>query len=172
MREAPAHNAVFTGTTNRDRTVAVGLRAPGAGPRIDFLGEVGITGAEQLDKEAPMQGPSKIFSRLDLECLLCRMVTPLGLQASDNEMFKGSVFGRDSLLSVTIVSETGRDYARLSDLVLTSMARMRGLKEDARLEEEPGKFAHELRLRDMPGMNLDLYENLLVRKFGEYVPGV
>jgi glycogen debranching enzyme len=121
-------------------------------------------------KEVDVQAPSKIFSVLELEALLCRMVTPLGLQASDNDLFKGSIFGRDSLISLDFLLESEGEHSWLSDLVLTSLSRTRGLKDTPRLEEQPGKFAHELRLRGMPGMNLETYDRL-ADMFGEYIPG-
>ncbi len=97
-------------------------------------------------------------------------MTQNGLQASANGLFKGAVFGRDSLLSHLFWMETRPTDRLFSEQILLSLARTIGRGFNPRLEEEKGKIAHEFRDSFSPGMSLKVY-NDLKKKFGEYAPG-
>lgn len=110
--------------------------------------------------------PSRIFSEYDLRALLEGMITPRGIQASSDKKFASAVFGRDSLWIGRFMIDT----PRIAELALTSVAEMQGTVFDPCCEEEPGKIAHEKRVRDEPGTDLATYDALM-RDFGESAPG-
>ncbi len=88
-----------------------------------------------------------------------------GVYASSDRLFKGAVFGRDSL----VVAE---DLLTLKPLlvkrILIILARLQGLRHRSINEEEPGKIIHEYRTRLVDGKNLsgtplEIFENLSKR---------
>lgn len=98
------------------------------------------------------------------------MVTPQGLQASANELFKGAVFGRDSLWSARFLVDdpAAKDIVRLA---LHSLARTQGVTFAPERAEEPGKIAHECRLKNDPANNKETLA-LFERVYGEAAPGL
>lgn len=89
----------------------------------------------------------------------------LGVFASSDTLFKGAVFGRDSL----VVAE---DLMTLRPLlvrrILLSLARLQGLKHNRANEEEPGKIVHEYRTkvvdgRPLSGKQKEIFEDLAFR---------
>lgn len=89
----------------------------------------------------------------------------LGVYASSDTLFKGAVFGRDSL----VVAE---DLMTLRPLlvrrILLSLGRLQGLAHHSPNEEEPGKIIHEYRTKTvdkkpLSGKPLEIFEDLAAR---------
>lgn len=90
-----------------------------------------------------------------------------GVYASSDRLFKGAVFGRDSL----VVAE---DLMTLRPLlvkkILVTLARLQGLGHHSANEEEPGEIVHEYRTlvvdgRKLDGVPLEIF-NKLSKKWG------
>ncbi|OQA04787.1 MAG: hypothetical protein BWY68_00120 [bacterium ADurb.Bin400] len=73
---------------------------------------------------------------------LLQVITPSGIQASNSHLFKGAIFGRDSL---RVALDLLPRYPSVSELAITSLARLQGSKSNTLNEEEPGKIPHEYR---------------------------
>lgn len=95
--------------------------------------------------------------------------TGLGVYASSDTLFRGAVFGRDSL----VVAE---DLMTLRPLlvkrIILALARLQGLDHHTANEEEPGKIIHEYRTRTvdnkpLTGKPLEIFENLSHRWGGD-----
>lgn len=126
-------------------------------------------GKEFAEKEeiiAALPVPSKIFSEAELLEELGKMVTPAGLQASANNLFRGAVFGRDSLWTARFLIED----KEIAHLALTSLARIQGKKHVPKRGEEPGKIAHEYRLAHDADANQDIL-SMFKKMYGEAIPG-
>lgn len=88
-----------------------------------------------------------------------------GVYASSDRLFKGAVFGRDSLV---VAEDLMTLRPQLVKRILITMARLQGLKHHATNEEEPGKIVHEYRTktvdgRKLSGVPLEIFENLSKR---------
>jgi len=79
---------------------------------------------------------SSVIDQLD------RVTTPEGIQASDWDLFRGAVFGRDS-------AQVGLDiapwFAHRALAIVVTLAARRGRRHDPHTEEEPGRIHHEWR---------------------------
>lgn len=83
------------------------------------------------------------FRETDLFATLVGLVTPLGIQASNDELFKGAVFGRDSL-------RVGLDLvpwlAPLSETIIFSLATLQATEAKAVSDaKRAGQIPHEAR---------------------------
>jgi glycogen debranching enzyme len=86
----------------------------------------------------------------------------LGVYASSDTLFRGAVFGRDSLV---VAEDLMTLRPQLVKRILLTMARLQGLKYHSANEEEPGKIIHEYRTRvvddkALRGRPLEIFENL------------
>jgi glycogen debranching enzyme len=89
--------------------------------------------------------------------------------ASSDTLFKGAVFGRDSLV---VAEDLMTLRPQLVKRILLTMARLQGLKHRSANEEEPGKIIHEYRTRvvddkALSGRQLQIFENLSRRWGGD-----
>ncbi|MBC7836525.1 hypothetical protein H7X87_01985 [Acetobacteraceae bacterium] len=109
---------------------------------------------------------SKIFSEEDLYAQVKEMITERGLQASGNALFRGAVFGRDSLWTARFLIA----HQDIAHLVLTSLAQTQGTRHVPQREEEPGKIAHEYRRSDDPNANQEILQ-MFQKTYGQTVPG-
>jgi glycogen debranching enzyme len=75
-----------------------------------------------------------------------------GVYASSDTLFKGAVFGRDSL---EVAEDLLRIKPRLVRHILTTLAHLQGLHSSDISEEEHGKIVHEYRTRLVDGKPLD-----------------
>jgi len=93
----------------------------------------------------------------------------LGIYASSDTLFRGAVFGRDSLV---VAEDLMTLRPQLAKRILVTLARLQGLSHHTASEEEPGKIIHEYRTRvvdDKPlsGRPLEIFENLSRRWGGD-----
>jgi glycogen debranching enzyme len=72
----------------------------------------------------------------------------LGVYASSDTLYKGAVFGRDSLEVAEDLMDTNRLLVRR---ILLTLARLQGEEWNDANEEEPGKIMHEYRRRIVDG---------------------
>lgn len=93
-----------------------------------------------------MSDMPNILSRSHLERVLATLVTPAGIQASDWELYRGAVFGRDSLM---VGLDLVRWYPEVALVALKTAASHQGTATNLHTEEEPGRIHHEHR----PGRN-------------------
>lgn len=75
----------------------------------------------------------------------------LGVYASSDRLFKGAVFGRDSL---TVAEDLMTRRPELAKRILLALAGLQGLQHHSANEEEPGKIIHEYRTRVVDGRPL------------------
>src|SRR4051794_30262858 len=85
-----------------------------------------------------------------------------GVYASSDRLFKGAVFGRDSLF---VAEDLMTLRPQLVKRVLITLAKLQGLEHRSENEEEPGKILHEYRTRKvdgrpLSGKTLEIFENL------------
>ncbi|MFA5926565.1 MAG: hypothetical protein WCT32_02255 [Patescibacteria group bacterium] len=78
----------------------------------------------------------------ELNSSLSKALTPIGIQASNSKLFKGAIFGRDSL---RVALDLLPWHSSVALLAITSLGRLQGNKHDNDSEEEPGKIPHEYR---------------------------
>jgi glycogen debranching enzyme len=76
-----------------------------------------------------------------------------GVYASSDVLFRGAVFGRDSL---EVAEDLMLVRPRLVRDILLTMGRLQGLENNALNEEEPGKIIHEYRVTALNGKQIDL----------------
>jgi len=85
----------------------------------------------------------------------------MGIYASSDTLFKGAVFGRDSL-------EVGEDLLqikpRLVDRILLTLASLQGEELNEEREEEPGKIIHEYRTSIIAGKPIDEIQQQILEK--------
>lgn len=89
-----------------------------------------------------MADTPNILSRPHLEQVLATLVTPAGIQASDWELYRGAVFGRDSLI---VGLDLVRWYPDVALVALKTAASHQGTATNLHTEEEPGRIHHEHR---------------------------
>ncbi|MEX2006977.1 MAG: hypothetical protein WD877_02325 [Candidatus Saccharimonadales bacterium] len=91
----------------------------------------------------------------------------LGVYASSDRLFKGAVFGRDSL---EVAEDLMHIKPKLVEKILLTMASLQGEADDYLNEEEPGKIIHEYRKTVVDGKPLDKVSqdifNSLARQWG------
>jgi glycogen debranching enzyme len=97
----------------------------------------------------PLIQASKFFPLVALRSITSR--SGLGVYASTDTLYKGAVFGRDSLEVAEDLMDTNKFLAQRIFLTLGSL---QGEVNDSRNEEEPGKIAHEYRRRIVDGKPL------------------
>ncbi len=93
----------------------------------------------------------------------------LGVYASSDTLFKGAVFGRDSLV---VAEDLMTLRPQLVRSVLLTLARLQGTVHNTANEEEPGKIIHEYRTRivdnkALSGRPLEIFNNLCRRWGGD-----
>ncbi|MBX4201284.1 hypothetical protein KW803_00100 [Candidatus Saccharibacteria bacterium] len=86
----------------------------------------------------------------------------LGVFASSDRLFKGAVFGRDSL---EVAEDLMYLKPKLVEKIILTMASLQGEVDNPSNEEEPGKIVHEYRTPDIDGRALnqtsrEIYERL------------
>lgn len=86
----------------------------------------------------------------------------LGVYASSDRLFRGAVFGRDSL---EVADDLMHIKPRLVEKILLTIASLQGENDRAANEEEPGKIIHEYRTPRVDGHPLnqtsqEIYERL------------
>lgn len=91
------------------------------------------------------------------------------MYASSDTLFRGAVFGRDSLV---VAEDLMTLRPQLVKRILLTLARLQGLKRYTANEEEPGKIIHEYRTRvvdgrALSGRPLEIFENLSQRWGGD-----
>src|SRR3989344_9348628 len=96
--------------------------------------------------------------------------TGLGVYASSDTLFRGAVFGRDSLV---VAEDLMTLRPQLVKRILLTMARLQGLIHRSINEEEPGKIIHEYRSRvvdskALSGRTLEIFEKLSQRWGGDH----
>jgi glycogen debranching enzyme len=96
----------------------------------------------------PIQAlPKKLLppKPLPLPVVALRAVTSKtgkGVYASSDTLFKGAVFGRDS---IEVAEDLLRLRPRLAKRIIYTLAKLQGEERNDRTEEEPGKIIHEYR---------------------------
>jgi len=85
-----------------------------------------------------------------------------GIYASSDRLFKGAVFGRDSL---EVAEDLMYIKPKLVEKIILTMASLQGENENKDNEEEPGKIIHEYRTPQVDGKPLnatsrEIYERL------------
>jgi len=75
-----------------------------------------------------------------------------GVYASSDMLFKGAIFGRDSL---EVADDLMSVRPRLVQRILLTLAGLQGLQSDLQTEEERGKIIHEYRTTIVDGKPLD-----------------
>ncbi|MBI2009091.1 hypothetical protein HYS84_01620 [Candidatus Saccharibacteria bacterium] len=88
-----------------------------------------------------------------------------GVYASSDRLFKGAVFGRDSLV---VAEDLMTLRPQLVKRILLTLAALQGTKHHSANEEEPGKIIHEYRSkivdgRHLSGMPLQIFNDLCKR---------
>ena len=86
----------------------------------------------------------------------------LGVYASSDRLFRGAVFGRDSL---EVADDLMFIKPRLVEKILLTLASLQGEVDNKTNEEEPGKIIHEYRTPKVDGkpinaLSRDIYERL------------
>src|SRR5215212_4093772 len=76
----------------------------------------------------------------------------MGVFASSDRLFKGAVFGRDSL---EVAEDLMYIKPKLVESILLTLASLQGERDDRDNEEEPGKIIHEYRTPKVDGKALD-----------------
>ncbi len=109
---------------------------------------------------ANSQRPLKAKEALDLVV----SQSGLGVYASADRLFKGAVFGRDSLE----VAEDLLPFApKLVRVILLSLAGLQGLRHNLDNEEEPGKIHHEFRSINVDGHELDATSQKILEQLAD-----
>jgi len=108
-------------------------------------------------KKIPRRLPNAVKEKKPLSpaSLALRSVTSKtgkGVYASSDTLFRGAVFGRDSL---EVAEDLIRLKPRLVRHILTTLANLQGLHSSDVSEEEHGKIVHEYRTRIVDGKQLD-----------------
>lgn len=83
--------------------------------------------------------------------------------ASADTLFKGAVFGRDSL---EVADDLMTVKPALVHNILLTLARLQGLTDDHQREEQPGKIIHEYRERVLGGKPIDKVSLQIFRELG------
>ncbi len=86
----------------------------------------------------------------------------LGVYASSDTLFRGAVFGRDSLV---VAEDLMTLKPQLVKRILITLANLQGLSHDSVNDEEPGKIMHEYRTKivdecPLSGRPLEIFEKL------------
>jgi glycogen debranching enzyme len=76
----------------------------------------------------------------------------LGVYASSDRLFRGAVFGRDSL---EVAEDLMYAKPKLVEKILLTLGSLQGIENNAANEEEPGKIIHEYRTVVVDGKRLD-----------------
>lgn len=86
--------------------------------------------------------PSREVTLPHLISAMQELLTPAGVQASTDHLFKGAVFGRDSL---RVAEDLMPWFPSIARQVAITLARHQGKTFDLTREEEPGRIHHEYR---------------------------
>jgi glycogen debranching enzyme len=90
-----------------------------------------------------------------------------GVYASSDTLFKGAIFGRDSL---EVAEDLLSSKPKLVHSIILTLTRLQGLHKNDESEEEPGKIVHEYRTikvdgKQIKGKSLEIF-NVLSEKWG------
>ncbi|MDB5161153.1 MAG: hypothetical protein JWO96_533 [Candidatus Saccharibacteria bacterium] len=88
----------------------------------------------------------------------------LGVYASSDNLFKGAVFGRDSL---EVAEDLMPIRGKLVEKILLTLASLQGEVNNADNEEEPGKIIHEYRTSRIDGKPIDENSSKILRRLSE-----
>lgn len=117
--------------------------------------------ARQATKPLLLKTPSKWTSpNLALKTVTSK--NGLGVYASSDVLFRGAVFGRDSL---TVAEDIMATNPKLVERIFLTLAGFQGEKYDSVSEEEPGKIIHEHRAKivdgkPITGLTLEIFHKL------------
>jgi glycogen debranching enzyme len=104
--------------------------------------------------------PSRDLTFSELYGSLLEVVTPKGVQASSDHLFR-AVFGRDSL---RVALDLYPWHPDIAEKVLVSLAVLQGKKINEMSEEEPGRILHEYRSLYLNGVRItEEQEQIMVR---------
>jgi glycogen debranching enzyme len=95
-----------------------------------------------LSKDQLMTDPFRSVDPWQVTDVLDQLRTGEGVQASNDQLFRGATFGRDSL---QVALDLVPWYPALVERILLFLAHYQGLHHDPRSEEEPGRIHHEAR---------------------------
>jgi glycogen debranching enzyme len=87
----------------------------------------------------------------------------LGVYASSDTLFKGAVFGRDSL---EVAEDLMYINPKLVEKILLTLASLQGTTDNESNEEEPGKIIHEYRTPRVDGRALDRVSREIYERLG------
>lgn len=105
------------------------------------------------------QRPS--VSLADYTARLVRVLTPIGIAASNDRLFRGAVFGRDS---ARVALDLVAWFPEISELAITSLTSLQGVTRDPVTEEEPGRIHHEYRTRWIGSRMIDEPQAALLKR--------
>jgi glycogen debranching enzyme len=88
----------------------------------------------------------------------------LGVYASSDHLFKGAVFGRDSL---EVAEDIIAFREKLVERILLTLASLQGEEFNSENEEEPGKIIHEYRTNQIDGQPIDESSAEILRRLSE-----
>lgn len=88
----------------------------------------------------------------------------LGVYASSDSLFKGAVFGRDSL---EVAEDLLPIKGKLVERILLTLASLQGETLNHDNEEEPGKIIHEYRTSSIDGKQIDHNSAEILRRLSE-----
>jgi glycogen debranching enzyme len=115
--------------------------------------------------------PSRDLSYTDLYGALFDVMTPEGALASSDRLFR-AIFARDWL---RVGLDTLSWHPKIAETALYSLARLQGIENDEKREEEPGRIHHEYRSLFLDGKRIsDEQEAImcsLAERWGWLVPG-
>jgi glycogen debranching enzyme len=116
-----------------------------------MIKQIPITLPRPKVRQTPAQALNSVTSK-----------TGLGVYASSDTLFRGAVFGRDSL---EVAEDLIYIKPRLVEKILLTLASLQGEANNSANEEEPGKIVHEYRTPEIDGQPLDrasreIYERL------------
>jgi glycogen debranching enzyme len=112
-----------------------------------------LAGAKDATTKQPIL--SRIPSKWTSPNLALRTVTSkngLGVYASSDKLFRGAVFGRDSL---EVAEDLMNVRPRLVGKIILTLASLQGEVQNHTTEEEPGKIIHEYRTSHVEGKPLN-----------------
>jgi glycogen debranching enzyme len=150
----------------RDKIAKKLARQPTA--LVGKLASASDSAVKKATKPIILRTPTKWSS----PTLALRTVTSksgLGVYASSDAIFKGAVFGRDSL---TVAEDLMYFRPKLVRIILLSLARFQGEQYNETREEEPGKIVHEHRTtvvdgRPITGITLEIFNKYSFRWGGD-----
>jgi glycogen debranching enzyme len=105
---------------------------------------------KRLGKKIPIPRRTQALPLLALRTVTSK--NGAGVYASSDTLFKGAIFGRDSL---EVAEDLLRTKRRMVKQILLTLARLQGETSNDMREEEPGKIVHEYRSVIVDGKRID-----------------